>query len=241
MKQKKSIPKGKRSAQRTYTVDLGGIPVTVTRKPMKSLRLRVLSSDLSVRLSIPAGVSEERVMLFLLSRETWIRDTLARLSARPIRDADRWDTLVLWGTPYPLRISEDSRRYSLSLSEGEAIYRVPAGSTEEKRREHLKELLKNELIACLAELFPRWEEITGLHPVSRDVRDMKSRWGSCNRKTGHIRMNLRLVHYPRICTEYVILHELCHLRVANHGAEFKALLDAYMPEWRQIRKILNDK
>ena len=86
---------------------------------------------------------------------------------------------------------------------------------------------------------PIWSERTGLVPSGCIVRNMTSRWGTCNTKTGRITLNLQLVRYPIPCLEYVILHELAHLRVLGHGADFKALLDAYMPQWRARRKQLN--
>ena len=70
---------------------------------------------------------------------------------------------------------------------------------------------------------------------------MKSRWGSCNTKTGHIRLNLLLAAHPRICTDYVVLHELAHLKHPNHGTEFKALLSALMPDWRSVRALLRGR
>ena len=58
-------------------------------------------------------------------------------------------------------------------------------------------------------------------------------------ETKKINLNLQLVHYPLPCLEYVILHELCHIKVHGHGADFKALLDRYMPDWKARRKLLN--
>ena len=68
---------------------------------------------------------------------------------------------------------------------------------------------------------------------------MTSRWGSCNTRTKKINLNLQLVRYPLQCLEYVILHELAHLRVHGHGADFKAILDRFMPDWKTRRKLLN--
>ena len=56
-----------------------------------------------------------------------------------------------------------------------------------------------------------------------------------------IRLNLQLAKKPIDCLEYVILHELAHLKVKNHNEQFVAIMDQYMPYWREIRKKLNDQ
>lgn len=249
MKSKKSTPNSrkKKVPNRTYAVDLHGIPVTVTRKQMKTMRLRVSETDLAVSLSLPHGFSEKKAMLFLSSREDWIRKTLAELEHRrgiAKRQYESGEPFDLWGIRYTLSVEEGGRRYSLSLSEGEdriALYRVPPNSTPEAREKHLDEYRKAALEALLDDLFPKWEARTGLRHASHDLRRMKSRWGSCNTATKHIRFNLRLSEHLPICTEYVVLHELCHLQVPNHGAAFHALLDRHLPSWREIRKGLNGR
>ena len=65
---------------------------------------------------------------------------------------------------------------------------------------------------------------------------MKTRWGTCNTVTGKIWLNLQLAKKPLICLEYVILHELTHLKVRNHGKDFIAVMDRYMPDWQTIKK-----
>jgi predicted metal-dependent hydrolase len=68
---------------------------------------------------------------------------------------------------------------------------------------------------------------------------MKTRWGTCNTRTRKIWLNLQLAKKPVECLEYVILHELAHLKVPNHGKDFIAIMDQYMPDWREIKARLN--
>ena len=69
---------------------------------------------------------------------------------------------------------------------------------------------------------------------------MKTKWGSCNPLTGNIHLNTDLAKKPRECLDYLVLHELAHLRERTHSAEFFALLDQGMPRWREVRRLLND-
>ena len=82
-------------------------------------------------------------------------------------------------------------------------------------------------------LVAKWERIMGVRAGKLAYRNMTSRWGSCQPKTGRICINTRLALYPPECLEYIVVHELCHLIVPGHGPQFKALLDAYLPDWRQ--------
>ena len=68
---------------------------------------------------------------------------------------------------------------------------------------------------------------------------MTTRWGTCNTQTKKIWINLQLAKKPRECLDYILLHELAHLKVRNHGKAFVAILDAHMPNWREIKRELN--
>ena len=95
-----------------------------------------------------------------------------------------------------------------------------------------------QLRQSIAELLPKWESITGLKCSTWQIRKMKTRWGSCNVKTRKIWFNLHLAKTNTRCLEYIILHELLHIKIANHGAKFKEHMDYYMPSWRGIQKEL---
>lgn len=81
-------------------------------------------------------------------------------------------------------------------------------------------------------LVEKWAPIIGVTPGKLAYRNMVSRWGSCNVKTGRICINVQLAAQPPECLEYVVVHELCHLREANHGPRFKALMDVFLPDWK---------
>lgn len=92
--------------------------------------------------------------------------------------------------------------------------------------------------AFVPALIEKWAPIIGVSPGKLAYRNMVSRWGSCNVKTGRICINVQLAAQPPECLEYVVVHELCHLREANHGPRFHALLDAYLPHWRDAERKL---
>ncbi|MDO4890652.1 MAG: SprT family zinc-dependent metalloprotease [Coriobacteriaceae bacterium] len=87
-------------------------------------------------------------------------------------------------------------------------------------------------------LVEKWAPVLGVRPKTLAYRNMRSRWGSCTPDTGRVCINVRLALYPPQCLEYVVVHELCHFFVRNHGSGFTMLMDRHLPNWRESRKLL---
>lgn len=102
-----------------------------------------------------------------------------------------------------------------------------------------KEDRRADLKRRIEERLPIIEEATGLRCNGWTVRDMHTRWGSCNTRTHHINLSLMLATRSDAELDYVILHELVHTVVPDHGPRFYAMMDRFMPGWKQLRKALN--
>jgi hypothetical protein len=85
----------------------------------------------------------------------------------------------------------------------------------------------------LREICNRWQRKLKVRPNRIQVRKMKNKWSSCS-SSGNVTLSSELTGLPREVTEYVIVHELLHLIVPNHGKTFKALLSAYLPQWEKL-------
>ncbi|MFN9644559.1 MAG: M48 family metallopeptidase [Cyanobacteriota bacterium] len=85
-----------------------------------------------------------------------------------------------------------------------------------------------------------WKPRLGVQVNKLFVQAMSRQWGSCNPSTKNIRLNTQLAQKPRACLDYILLHELAHLRVPNHGEDFVALLNSLLPDWEERRRLLND-
>ena len=116
-----------------------------------------------------------------------------------------------------------------------------AGRPSEDERKAQKEAYKKKLSEVLPQVIQKCERITGLHALEWKLRDMKTRWGSCNIQKKRIWLNIQLAAYPQECLEYVVIHELVHLLVPGHGKEFWAYMDRFFPEWKRVRKELNGR
>ena len=95
--------------------------------------------------------------------------------------------------------------------------------------------------AKCAAAIERWQPLVGRRCSGFSVRDMKTRWGSCNTQTGHLNFNLKLLDFPQECLDYVVVHELCHLWVPGHSKAFWAQVERVCPDYRRVRKELRKK
>ncbi len=87
-------------------------------------------------------------------------------------------------------------------------------------------------------ILEKWEDIIGVRVKKLVFRNMKSRWGSCQPATGRVCINTRLALFPPQCLEYVVVHELVHMLEPSHNARFHALMDEFLPNWKEAKKLL---
>lgn len=196
--------------------NIQGIEIDVIRKNVKNMNLSVLPPDGRVRISVPFGVSDRRVEAFVESKLAWIlkhRKLVIDRSSAPTAGGESCGGL-------------GSSRFS--------------PKTEAERRALIARY-RLTLTPLIEHYLTLWEARTGLYADKWQLRDMKTRWGSCTPRTKSIRFSIWLAEKPPELIEYVVLHELAHLKVPNHGEEFKALLSQYMPDWRARQKRLNGK
>lgn len=223
---------------RNMIIDLDGIKIEVTRKKVKNLRLVVSYSDGKVRVSAPMRVSDKVIYDFVESKRSWLKKHLSgdKMHSVPTKNTEKSrDTLMMWGKSYNICILQGNK--DRAFFEGDEIKAELRDTSDRDALEAaLSALQRAELREAIGESFPLWEARLGLHATEVKIRDMKTRWGSCSVDTGRIRINLKLAELPRVCLEYVILHELAHLRYPDHGAEFKEILGRHMPDWQSVRE-----
>jgi len=101
------------------------------------------------------------------------------------------------------------------------------------RREYLAR--KKEAFELVENKIDYFRSIYDLCPARISIRNQKTRWGSCSRK-GNLNFNYRIVHLPEKYQEYVVVHELCHLKEFNHSKKFWDLVGETIPDYKKIRR-----
>lgn len=222
---------------------VANIPVEVVKKNIKNLHLSVLPPDGKVRVSAPEALSDDAIAMFVRTKIGWIRKQQEKFELQPRQSERQYvsgETLYVWGRQYFLRVEYSYKGNSLVLSGDNAILTVRKESTVKQRETFVNEWYRTLLKAEVEKYLPKWERITGLQCSSWQSKYMTTKWGTCNTSTGKIWLNLQLAKKPIECLEYVILHELIHLKVRNHGPEFVTEMNRYMQNWREIRNQLNE-
>lgn len=224
---------------KTLTVTINGIDIEVTKKPIKNLRLGVFPPNGQVRVSAPIHLSNSEIINFATSKIDWILKHRVRyiglnkkLQLRYIAGEEHF----LFGTGYLLNViyTKKSPRVEIKDERFLDLY-VKAESTEDDRKKVLEDWYRN----CLKEVIPilinKWQTIMNVKANSWGVKSMKTRWGTCNVRDKRIWLSLALAKMPQYCLEYVVIHELAHLIERSHGDRFKAIMDKFYPNWREIK------
>ena len=222
---------------------VAGIEIRIDRKKIKNMHLYVKPPNGTVSVSAPLNMSDDSIERFVRTKISWMKVQQAKFTGQ-LRQTERQyvsgETLYLWGKQYFLQVDYGNRN-KLELSGNTALLTVHRDSTAKQRDNFVSEWYRQHLKDEIARLLPKWEAVTDLKCDSWQTKYMTSKWGTCNIAKRKLWLNLQLAKKPLECLEYIILHELVHLRVKNHNVNFTALMDKYMPYWKEIKKKLNDQ
>ena len=224
-----------------HQIVVNDIPVDVVRKKIKNLHLAVYPPEGRVRVAAPLQVNDEAVRLAVISRLGWIKRQQAKFIGQE-RQSEReylsGETHYFLGRRYRLNVVyRDAPPYA-KASKNALILHVRTGSDKAQREVVLHEWYREQLKVQIPALIEQWEKVIGVTIVEWGVKRMKTKWGTCNIQARRIWLNLELAKKPVHCLEYIIVHELVHLLERRHNDRFKALMDQFMPQWRQYREEL---
>ena len=225
-------------------VQIAGLPIDLVRKRMRSLRLTVYAGG-RIRVSVPLQTSAATIEEFVRARRAWIEKHQQRFATRePAPAALRYETgetVPYLGETYQLLVTATFHRPSVARdAEARQLHlSVPAGSTAAQREAVLTAWYRQQLKRRLPELLTKWEPVVGRAAAAWGVKQMRTRWGTCNIGARRIWLNLELIKRPLPCLEYVLVHELTHLHERLHNTRFWGLMDQFMPDWRTYRAELN--
>ncbi len=228
-----------------HTISFGErrICFDLRRNGRKQLKI-VVTPELDVEVFAPRGATDDQVIAAVRNKAPWIARKLDQLAAyHPLPTPRQYisgETLVYLGRQYRLHVEAGKKqpakllgRYLNVWVENRSNRQAVSRAVEKWYRDRSRHTIGRYLDKC--------QTITHRHGVPQPrltIRSMRRRWGSCS-PAGRITINLKLVQVPVHCIEYVIMHELCHLKHHNHSKAFYSLLTRCQPDWRKRKADLD--
>jgi predicted metal-dependent hydrolase len=202
-----------------------------------------VNPDQRVMVKAPLGKSLDAVLTRVKKHAPWIikqRDYFERFQPlQPEREYVSGETHYYLGRQYRLKVVKSDNNSTKLIGKYLWVH-IPTNSSKSKIKnlvqgwyeEHGKAILENRLLACL-----KSARLVGIPIPKVKYRRMRKRWGSCD-PSHTIALNIELVKAPFHCIDYVITHELCHLKHKNHSQVFYRLLSRLMPDWEKRKERL---
>ena len=222
---------------------IGDMAITVTWKNIKNVHLSVHPPNGRVSMSAPKNTRLEVARAYAISKIGWIREQQKKLrnqSRETPRQFVERESHYLWGRRYLMTVVEQDSKPSVNLDHKRITLNVRPGSDHAKRASVIHEWHKSLLHEFIPTLISKWEPKISVQVTAYFLQRMKTKWGSCNYKAGHIRLNTELVKKPKDLIEYVVVHEMLHLVEPTHSDRFISLLTENFPAWREARAELNE-
>lgn len=205
-------------------IKLGDIDIAVKIcARAKHVKLRAGSQ---IELILPKYANFERAYEFLLSKELWVKNQARKL--KPIKQ-ELSETISILGEKYQIVLNDSHIKESIRIIDKQLIISkvIPPDKIKLIIAMHLKKLFKKEVEKYA---FLKANEL-GVKYTKITVKDTISRWGSCS-SLGRLSFSWRLILAPKNVMEYVIVHELCHLKEMNHSIRFWKLVESALPDYK---------
>lgn len=225
------------------TIKIGDIVIDLTRKDVKHVHLSVHPPHGRVTLVAPRKTRPDVARAYAVSKLSWIRIQQSKLREQaretPRQFIER-ESHYLWGRRFLLTVVEREAKPGVTQDHRRITLFVRPGSDRAKREAVMNLWHRSLLHEAVPSLIRKWERKLNVAVEAYFLQRMKTKWGGCNHRARHIRLNTELVKKPKDLLEYVIVHEMAHLLEPTHSERFFALLERHYPTWREARLELNE-
>ena len=224
-------------------LQLGSVEVLVIRKPIKNLHLSVLPPAGRVRVTSPEHMKDDAIRTLIATRLPWIKRQQGKFAGQERqtkRDYVSGESHYFFGKRYRLELVYKDEAPAVFLKgKNKIVLQVRHKSPVAKRHEIMTEWYRKQLRPVVENLITKWQKKIGAETSYWGIKQMKTRWGTCNHKRARILINLELAKKPLTCAEYVVIHELLHVVEKKHNDKFVRLMAEHIPKWRSIKDDLN--
>ncbi|MFZ2539219.1 MAG: SprT family zinc-dependent metalloprotease [Oscillospiraceae bacterium] len=223
-------------------MEVSGIEIEVLKKNIKNMHLYVMQPYGKVRITAPLRISDDKIRLFVTSKISWITKQQRKFDGQeqqPQRQYISGETIYLWGKQYKLIVMYSNKFNHISVTENEFVLTVRKESTVKQRNNVINDFYRAELKKSIPPMLINLQPKMGVVAKEFRIKNMTTRWGTCNTNEKRIWLSLQLAKRPVECLEYVVIHELTHLLEKPHSKKFYAYMDKFSPNWKATKKGLN--
>lgn len=222
---------------------ISGIDIEIEKKNIKNMHLYIYPPKADVKITSPLTISDKSIEIFVRLNLSKIKQERLKILSQPRLTKRQYisgETYYLFGKQYFFEFKASNNK-KLIIKNNKLILQMKEISTIKQKEKVVRDEFKLLLIKKLDKIIPKWSKKINLYCNEYNVRYFKTKWGTCNPRDKRIWINLQMVSKPVECLEYVVLHELIHLKIKNHGPKFIEMMDKYMPNWRDVKKALNEQ
>ena len=212
--------------------------VKIVRKDVKNITLKVRPNGEAI-LTTPKAASDEHIKFIIEKRAKWIakKRTFFASFKTPQKEYVSGEDFKYLGRSYRLKVVQ-SKEERVKLQRGYLELFVKDKNDLERKRNLVYEWYNEKATLYFFNILQEFNKIVKQDIKSVKIRQMKTRWGSCNPYKSYINLNIELIKKPKSCIEYVVFHELVHLLHPDHSKKFYDYLTLYMPDWQKRKEIL---
>ena len=212
--------------------------VKIIKKDVKNITLKVRPNGEAI-LTAPKAASDEHIKFIIEKRAKWIAQKRAFFASfkTPEKEYVSGEDFKYLGRSYRLKVVQ-SKEERVKLQCGYLELFVKDKSDLERKRNLIYEWDNEKAMLYFFNILQEFNKIVKQDIKSVKIRQMKTRWGSCNPYKSYINLNIELIKKPKACIEYVVFHELVHLLYPDHSKKFYDYLTLYVPDWQKRKEIL---
>ena len=213
-----------------------------TNKKIKRISLAIENKD-EIIIKTPLKFKSHMIKEIAFEHKDWILKSLLKVPAKNSFDFVSGGVVPYLGVQYPMKLIKDNKIKNVKFTLEDEIFIVRYNNDKQSYDDFvdgLKKFYKYNAIKVIDPIFDEWTYITKLYPNKIGYRYAKSRWGSCS-GSNNISINYKLLQFDKKCIEYVVLHELCHIKEKNHSKKFWNLVSLYMDDYKSVEKKLRSK
>ena len=204
-------------------------------KRRKTISLKII--DGFVQIIVPEFMSDQEIELLITKKRKWIRDKLKIQKSIPSYQAKEFisgESFSYLGKNYRLKVKKGSNVGTVLKNGYFNVTVKPSQKGEKAVRQGLEKWFRDKALEKLKQKTLEYAEKLDVTPESVSVRDYKSRWGACSVNRDII-YNWRLIMVPHSIIDYVVIHELCHLKHHNHSKNYWKTVNSILPDYKKQR------